>query len=839
MSTLIERLRRALRSQLEGRLKGPHVESVERIFFIVGNGVTRNAVSLIRGHAAGLSWERWLEKSGGLPGGITVAYLRRLGYSLADIFQYAVRRLLDQGKADEYRALWKALYDSTVDSKPSAVHRAMLAFEPRPTILTTNFDDLLEAADPSAYVVSFSQKDVARGELLEWPALKKPSRAKADIVKIHGSFFRRSADSFDRWWHDRGPENHTVVTRDVYEKVAFSNDFDDRFDIALKPLLNPQSLGIMIGLGFGGEELILSRLFMTAARLSALHARVLVLTTESPADPLFRYERFRPLTAVRIPLGLVASPETRALGWLAALQEIGSLTGLGTDALDRMHREIIQKDIAGREIADTTPLVVSVGQVSYNRVIGLEDALAQESAYAPNRVRRATEKFSWAPDGLDEKPFVLTAAEIGGQSTVPALVLDAMGVPTALVAPLFADDIGDAIVRRLGETGFLDYHWVLSSQTSARPEILGPDVPATENATVVTWFGLRTIVDSYRNLDPQIPTSTEIEGSDRSCFELGAPVYYVSKVGWQQIATKLNAITPKPIVVYDSGGRGAPDREVGVADAGGVIIASARAGLEWLHLATQRPADPADFQGALDALRVESNKWSDAYREKEEAKDDRGRLQQIRQFFIQLKAVGPAPPCLLGWLQGASAFIVTLGDCGAVYWIRGANGWGKPRWSRSEKPVPLSEVRSGLECGDVSRAAFVASLLASRGFEKLTAIPEDAYEWAIAWLNWFGWHKLRFFALDPFLRFVKRQSWTKSDLKYAGGGIPHEVGLHPGEGDAVEPRILIDDVFVGGDLHPGIQEWLKRTKQLVDADRAEWSGDVRRWSDDRFGPRTP
>jgi hypothetical protein len=834
--TLKNRLRSAVRFQLDRLVP----KDVQRVFFIVGNGVTRNAVSLTDGSTAGLSWEAWLDGSKALPSGISVAYLRRLGYSMADVFQYAARYLIGAGMTSQYKELWKRLYDSTSRSSPSAVHEAMLAFDPAPTIVTTNFDDLLEMAAPSAEVVSFSTQNVDQGQLLSWPFLQVP-KARPAIIKIHGSFFPRSTpDAFQRWWADDGPKTHTVVTREVYEKVAFADKFDDTYRLVLDLLEEPRNLGIMIGLGFGGEELILSRLFMKAARGAGRYAPIVVLTTEAPSDPLFRYERYLPLRAVRIPLGLVASPETRALGWVAALQEIGGLRGKGTAKLGSLDHKIRQKDIAARDIGETTPLVVSIGQISLNRVIGLEDALAQESAYAPNRIRRSKEEFSWGPDGLGGE-HVLSVSELGGQSTVPALVWDALAIPTALAARLHADEIGDAIVSRLGETRFLDYHWVLGSQGDPRPENLAKGVPATENATIVTWFGLRTIVDSYRNFDAPMPTTSKVEGFDRSCFELGAPLYYVSKVGWGEIEPKVAALRAKgekPIIVYDSGGRGAPEREVGIAEAQGVIIASARAALEWLNLSTPRPTTApvaSDFQ----ALRSESNAWSDTYRALYEAKDDRGRLKQVHQFLTDLRTKGgPIPPCLTGWLRGARMFVVTLGDQGSVHWFRSDDGqWKKPRWTRAENPVPLRDIRSGLECGDVSRAGFVASLLASTGFDRKTAPPAEAYDWAAAWLNWFGWHKLRFFALDPYLDFLRKWNWSSSDLRYPGGGIPSKLDLHPDGNPAVGPVILNDELFAGGSLHPDLEKWLVDCERLFGSDRTPWSKQIDSWSIERFGPR--
>src|SRR5262249_2179367 len=149
------------------------------------------------------------------------------------------------------------------------------------------------------------------------------------------------------------------------------------------------------------------------------------------------------------------------------------------------------------------PLVTAIGQMSVQLVIGTEGPLAQERSYEPV-------KGSYCRGEKELEKLKLHAVEVGGQALVPVQVWDGLGVPCRLGGFVWDDAEGELILKRLADTAWVDWSSVV--QVTGAWD-LGFEAPATEHATVVTWFGQRVIIDGPRNPD-HLSDLSRIFGAD-------------------------------------------------------------------------------------------------------------------------------------------------------------------------------------------------------------------------------------------------------------------------------------------------------------------------------------
>lgn len=872
------------------------------IAVLAGNGLTRTAMALKWG--TGYSWDDWLDnclQSAGAE--VTSAYLRNMNYNSAEIFEYALHRARPEEKAKSWETLWNRIKAT----EPSPLHEAVVALGV--PILTTNYDDLFERAIASQGREPLVWALTAGSGSPGWSVYPEgANREPKDVYKLHGGFGRTHEMSFDEWMKGQpwispeptasgyedgelGPRN-TIAYRGQYEKVALApgTDFEKYFG-PVRSVLRGKAV-ILVGLGFTAEEITVSRLLREAK------AKVIVLTVDPPLDPLWRYRRFVESRVIRIPLGLASSPASRVFAMLVGLRLIlkrfnpapgrpdlpVELEGI-IEAFLTNHANSSPEAARGyARLDDRYPRIVSVGQASVNRVLGLENAVAQERAYSPT----TNFALTWTPQG--DRRF-LTNLEVGGQSLVPCLVWDALRIPSALVAPLHADEFGRKVIERLQKTEMLDYEWVtlnqrdrtikaVALQTLPSPGKEPPEptdklaslpdsVPVTENATIITWFGLRTILDSHRRFDTEplrFSADYSVNGATPvHCFKLGAPIVYATKVAWRAIRDEFDTNLPegyRPVVVYDTGGRGLAPAECWVAEREGIIVSSAYAALEWYKVASPVLVGGADIEQRAEGIVDAQNRWRASEAQREEPKDDRGRLWQIGSL-IECVRKKPMPAFLeLGAaLHSLRAFVVTIGEMGSIYWYRGPKAWLKPRWVRAKADESLltpiadagdveidellkrrlqhySEVRSGLECGDVARAGLTASLLASMG-DALNphALTPEALEWGIGWANWFGQQKLKYFALDDYLHFVRGLNIPQSRLRYTEGLLPDDGEVNMGEG-ANLVRMAFGPLTSRRGLVKEARAWSKWFKRFMHprTGRRAWEREIQAWQEAREVP---
>jgi hypothetical protein len=223
--------------------------------------------------------------------------------------------------------------------------------------------------------------------------------------------------------------------------------------------------------------------------------------------------------------------------------------------------------------------------------------------------------------------------------------------------------------------------------------------------------------------------------------------------------------------------------------------------------------------------------WID-YSQRKEPKDDRGRLFQTTEILRNLKR---KPAFLETALSGLSVYAITLGELGTIFWAKDSNNkWASPRWSASTRvfegksPIPDRDIRNGTECGDVSRAGFVAALLLLASDPKklqTTTLPMDGVERAVEWANWFGATKLQFFSLYDYIAFLQRR-WKRITALVNGR-------QRPGLGKSSEYQdlnIRTDNAFLYGKHHPSLLVWNKVLKKLGDeGSRRIWDEKIIKW----------
>jgi hypothetical protein len=378
---------------------------------------------------------------------------------------------------------------------------------------------------------------------------------------------------------------------------------------------------------------------------------VLALTMEPRLVPTLRYERFGESAAVlNVPLGLVASPETRTVATLIAVEALrerlgwsGATAQISAEPRARLPEQLEWQARPGSTLEETKPLVAAVGQAAVNRVIGLEDAVAQERAYGPKPA-------DWADQGPGQAVKFLTALEVGGQALVPCLVWDALRIPCSISAPIFDDEFGQFIIDRLGTSEWIDFSIVTTFQKTRRQladEPLDLSIPATENATIVTWNGLRTILDSLRRFDKG-GEGVNVDGAAIA----DAPIVYMTKPGWRSVERVLKTENVETLLIHETGGRSDPEIERSVAARKGIIISSALSAVCWLG------------SGSSDMDR--QNEWL-AKVKPPEPRDDRGRLWQMRKLLEEVERCDGFPPSLRpdGELHDLRAYVVTAGELGA------------------------------------------------------------------------------------------------------------------------------------------------------------------------------
>jgi len=151
---------------------------------------------------------------------------------------------------------------------------------------------------------------------------------------------------------------------------------------------------------------------------------------------------------------------------------------------------------------------------------------------------------------------------------------------------------------------------------------------------------------------------------------------------------------------------------------------------------------------------------------------------------------------------------------------------------------------SGLGCGDVARAGFVASLLATLGGSACQKRIEARHlEWAIGWANWFGAKKVRFLALKDFIEFLRWEQPTSATPKernlVKSMACP---ALFENTARLEDESIFWTDVLSAKNtLTRDLEKWFLELKQLEDpTDRSPWNDRMKKWRKARFlDPQTP
>lgn len=833
-----------LKSRIEEALHRSLTQDVDvnEPIFVIGNGLTRMASDLTP-NASGLSYSEWVN---GFLINIQpilkhdVSYLQKRGYAHAEILSYAIAEAYKQGD-EAIKKAWKTLYDRIQATEPTAIHT--LLAEKCNSLLTTNYDDLLEvAALKTARGYKAYAYDCEENKFNTHTITSNDSNTRKNsnltIYKLHGGFGltdgrlsrRYNGTTFENWYQynkpwrkstprsspARGPKA-VIASQDQYQQAS-QHYYQTEVYRALRNLLKNKTV-ILLGLGFGAGETLLQALL-----LQAQPASVLSLAVEPSLDPLWKYEVYSNWKAIRVPLGLVASPQSRLLTVLLFLQKLQILKSDEVDEIVECPSQWI-KTANNEYLPRIVPLIIAPGQASVNRVLGLENGISQERAYSPAHASSGQEYPSWIHGGeTHTKP--LSNVEVGGQSLVPCLVWDALSIPCSIAGKIGADDYAEQIINRLSKTTWIDFEWLMKNQSASS---------VTDNATVVAWFGLRTILDQgmKSNLEISLPTDkqTSAGGAEQECGWPKSPIVYLTKTSYKKI---LESVWPQGreagLMVYDTGGRGNADAERQVAERGGIIIASIGSYLEWLSAKEYEPKQYKLLNGKEkeDAIANMSKRAIEWRRQCQEPRDARGRVWQqykLLQSFEELSS--DVHGCRIPWflndnepLSGLRAYVLTAGELGAFFWMRkDGDGWHDPFWcgvqESSVNGVGLDEQSatkkyeryvSGLSCGDVARAGFVASVLSSMGW-RYGRLSCDAIQYAVGWLNWFGYHKVRFFALDDFLAFVQKHASDINKSLCVKDVMTQEV-LYPNAGnDEVQVKIVFKKAVEDGQLATECVRW--------------------------------
>lgn len=612
MKSLYERLREHVFAECDRRLKGV---SCTQLVVFAGNGMTRIAAAMTK-DAADPSWHKWIANClEDVDAKQDLEYLISLNYSFDQIFSFLI-----WSAGDKHRQMWKRLWDVTWSVDPSPLHH--LVVQLAHSIITTNYDTLFEIASEREGL-AWNRFNL----LAENP--KMPDKGASVIWKLHGTFPDRSEanttrneDNFNTWYHNGGADE-TVASSTKYQKWALDENHDSfvsRFGSLIEVLRDKGNLVVFFGLGLGAEELIITRLLSVAAGDRAIENWV-ALEVPEDLDPLYRLKR-RKIVPISVPLGLGGGSMKRALAMVALLEWYASKYGPSNkrdELLKKVGACLADKKFppSAREISlgTSSPLVISIGQSSINKMIGIERGVSQEAAYA-------AKKSSWVP-GNEDKRRVLVSYEVGGQALIPTLIWDALRIPCGLISEVYSDDFGRRILHRLQDAEWVDFTGVKQNQLPKGVNF-GWQTPATENATVATWFGVRTLLDAADSGRPGLKI-------DSALFDLTPGVIYVTKRGWEGVRDALNAKPGyNPLIVFETGGIGNLEAEVWAASRRGIVIASAVAHLRWENsrVTASLRSGSNDLQSIQEARKQAVEDW-----EKKEAKDDRGRLVQTNEVI--------------------------------------------------------------------------------------------------------------------------------------------------------------------------------------------------------------
>jgi sugar/nucleoside kinase (ribokinase family) len=772
---------------------------------VVGNSLTRIAASESGG--ANYSWTQWLNDALNAGGAVATdsQMLESFGYEQPEILSLAMAT-----PGGHRHGIFKFLFDQTRSLPPTPAHRALVAAAK--AIATTNYDDLIEeAAVRGKLFRKDCVIDVPGGE-------SEPDRIDNEVLiyKLHGSLPRhdiggRRADEarFDGWMKDVEFRPHRIIgTQESYLQHSMGSINSVLVNVPrLRKLLDSQdTLVLFFGLGFYPAERVLMRLLYGQDQEVR---NKMALVVAHPDDPLLRWSQHG-IDTVRIPVGLAGSTRRRLLAFLVLLERLSHRVrfrnlAAAERAICEGIRDLGASPATDVQLAETRSIVTVVGQAAYGRIIGIERSVTQESVFGPVA-------GTPAPDVEDE---VLVVDEALGQALTPALVWDAIGLPSSLIAEVGHDGGGREILRRLGKADWIDSDGVTS--LLAHEGATAPGV-ATETFVSMGWNGLRTILDAKRYFEARSGLSDlEIaKGVNR-------PIVYVTKAMWEQIRDALQSTkeSVRPILVLETGSAGHMEAEAWVAENDGVILASAMSFLNWLE--------------AKDLPVEEGSQAAREWHEQNPAPaDETGRYWQYFQLLERLRGT-PIPKCIgtpdkPGQLYRARVIVVTVGEVGAVYWTRTDGGWKGPWWCVTEsflsdfRALPDSEVRDALGCGDCARAGFVASLAASIDYRHYGRgpLPDRWTHQAVVALNWFGTQKLRFFGIERYLKHLRLSALTGVS-RLADPNLSVTPGDKVRLGDEPWETMCIETLHHGADLHHKLEEFIKeflseeaRTKAVVD-----------------------
>jgi sugar/nucleoside kinase (ribokinase family) len=843
-NNLFDRICAVLEPQFLDKVRN---QAYDRLVIFAGNGLTRIAAAL--GEGGDVSWTNWIKKClEDVKSDQGLEYLLSLGYSLDQVFSYALDLAATKERSLNQVDMWRYLWGATLPLKPSPLHQALM--ESANVILTTNYDGLFELTARNAGI-RIQSIDMFK---------RTPDSLEAGkdlyVFKLHGSFPQKVKDEatngllLEEW--GKGVPRAAAST-EVYEELAIqlpASEFEKHFDNVISELAGESCLVLFLGTGLGAEELIITRILLAARARASGEGRTatnwLALETSEPLDPLYKFKR-RGIKTIRLPLGLVASSETRALAALALLKIAVAQSEYSAEDKNKNRKESLinliddckgripeSPSTAGVRLADSSPRIVSIGQSAVNRVAGFEQSISEEKAYGAC-------KASWSPIAPAEKRL-LTTTEVGGQALVPCLVWDALGIPCAFMSHVLDDDLGRIVLRALQGTKWVDFSGV--TQVANGPEKKSSDVMSTENATAATWFGIRTILDLF----PQ----SELHCSDKP-LSYDAQVLYVTKRGWENVRKVLDARRAggdryDPLIVFETGGRGgAFPAESWVAQRKGIVLASAESALGWFGAAEEGAPVATDghWEERAKVAREKWKGWSDTSGAM--VKDDRGRVFQNAKVLKTLRDV-PRPDFLCdknGLLNGLILYGITLGDLGIIFWTKSEGGdWLGPRWCFSaELSIPRkggpralddAEMRNGLGCGDVSRAGFCAALLLDDlDCDSRPSVSMALADAAVAWAHWFGTSKIRFFSLTEYVDWLRGQQQALPLVEDIRRQVKktfaprQEFTLGAG---VFEMSIRLEPAVESGSLHPDLEKAFNQLEVWKsDGGRDLWDQRIREW----------
>jgi hypothetical protein len=780
MRTLYEVIKADLSEQISNSLRSVDIPaSGLNVVVLAGNGLTRLA-----GYTFDIGDSSWRDcvadawKEARPPRG-TFSALERQGKSLPSIFDLVVHHWASThgvGGQKIWEPFWKAVEQVELNQlawNSSSLHLEILKNCEK--VITTNYDRMFEAA----YV------GVRETGLRYWlpPILRSGSgqstflqdNEKQDlklkkVYKIHGSFSEpdtwdsnellEAVSNFEEWYEKQQEEGKegAVATGRAYEKIAFhltNEEFEECYEPVLKLLSTDTNIIACVGLNLGAEEHIISRL-LSSRRTP--HAPILKFNIAMPLelDP----GELKGIKGINLDIGLAASPERRYIATACFLECVFRIAGQSKASAGSFQKLATNVERRGSlviwphktTVANSTPLALAFGQTSVNRVIGIFEPPTQEQSFQANRAT-----LSPLSDESKKCEEMHTAAELGGQSTVPCLVWDALGMPSMLISAVGDDALGDFALREFSKTSYLDFDQVPQSMA------------ATDSLTVATWYGLRSIFENARQIREVSYSAPSFDQERIKEATAQAKLVYLTKVAyddWQ------NWNFDNSLVLFDTGGGACPEQTKKIGDFGGVVVSSALAATgEQLYGDLRswdknqnsefwftRPSGekfsvPAAWNlsvSARDFPFSEMKKWKEVIL----PNDDTGREHQTLWFLRALERQQFFPGYLHERFLKSPAFAVTLGEYGIVYWVREGSNWKGP-WRVWCDKLPLHEIRSGLECGDCTRGGIGAALVArSSGKSELGT---DDFHAAFAFGAWCGTTKLRFFSLLKYREALHKQ----------------------------------------------------------------------------------